>query len=230
MLNRNKRSLFGSIVTILWILLCLFIVRSKWGEAHTLKLNEWGDVFAGFVAPLAFFWFVLSFLQQSEELKQNTKALELQSEELRSSVEHQRAMVEVTRLQVENELEASRQEKARVRHAAQPKFVFLGSGGMHTQGNHQYSLRYQNVGNTASEITILNEPVPPRHSSFRIPSVLRGGILELTLSYNDPKDNVSKLSLYFTDAMGNPGEVHFMLNTDRAGSLDSVPWAEPTNA
>lgn len=220
---KNSRGLLGIIGTLFWFLLCLGIVRSKWNDAHALKLNEWGDVFAGFVAPLAFFWFVLSFLQQSEELKQNTKALELQAEELRASVEHQRSMVEITRLQVENELESSRQERARIRQSAQPKFVFLGCSGLHSGGSHQYTLRYHNVGNTASELSIIVDPMPPRHSSLQVPSVIHDGILEIALTYSETLNWGTKLSIYYLDAMGMPGEYHCFLDPDKGGTINSKP-------
>lgn len=62
--------------------------------------NEFGDFLAGCFAPLAFFWLVLGFFQQGDELRNSVAALHLQGEELRNSVEQQRQLVDVTREQL----------------------------------------------------------------------------------------------------------------------------------
>lgn len=69
---------------------------TDWDTAKSMKFNEWGDFFAGSFAPLAFLWLVIGYFQQGEELSQNTKALEqqeralqLQVDELKQSVEQQ---------------------------------------------------------------------------------------------------------------------------------------------
>ncbi len=62
--------------------------------------NEFGDFLAGAFSPVAFFWLVLGYLQQQKELQQNTKALELQAEELRNSVEQYKEMVAVAKDQL----------------------------------------------------------------------------------------------------------------------------------
>lgn len=53
----------------------------------TIRLNELGDFVAGWVAPLAFFWFILAYYQQKEELKLNTEAISAQKVELQKQVE-----------------------------------------------------------------------------------------------------------------------------------------------
>ena len=58
-----------------------------------VEVNEIGDFVAGAVAPLAFFWFILAYFQQSEEIKANTAALRTQRDEMERQVE---AMAEQT--------------------------------------------------------------------------------------------------------------------------------------
>ena len=65
------------------------LVAIRWGEFQQLSLNELGDFLAGAVGPLALIWLVFGYMQQGEELKQGTKALELQTEELKNSVDQQ---------------------------------------------------------------------------------------------------------------------------------------------
>lgn len=57
-----------------------------------------GEIFfAGFFAPLVFLWLIFGYYQQGKELQQNTKALNLQAEELKNSVEQQEELVKATR-------------------------------------------------------------------------------------------------------------------------------------
>lgn len=76
--------------------------------------NEFGDFLAGAFSPVAFLWLVLGYLQQQKELQQNTRALELQAEELRNSVEQYKEMVAVARDQLvadTTSLAAARRER-----------------------------------------------------------------------------------------------------------------------
>ena len=56
-------------------------------EFRGLDLNEQGDFLAGTFSGLAFLWFVAALVFQSFGLAQNSRALELQANELRNSVE-----------------------------------------------------------------------------------------------------------------------------------------------
>ncbi|WP_339856625.1 hypothetical protein [Roseovarius nubinhibens] len=58
------------------------------------SLNELGDFLAGAFGPLAIFWLVLGFFQQSRELKNNVHALERQSKELEKAAHQQRQLAE----------------------------------------------------------------------------------------------------------------------------------------
>lgn len=62
--------------------------------------NELGDFLAGSFSPLAFLWLVLGYLQQQEELQQNTEALRLQAAELKNSVDQYKEMVSIAREQL----------------------------------------------------------------------------------------------------------------------------------
>ena len=87
-----------------------------------------GDFLAGFFAPLAFFWLILGYLQQGEELQNSTRALQQQAEELRNSVEHQRELVLVTRQQLDSELEVIALAQRDRTEAAKPRFYFEDKG------------------------------------------------------------------------------------------------------
>lgn len=83
-----------SLITILYLwLTCNFIINFE--EFKALDLNEKGDFLAGIFSPLAFLWLVFGYLQQGQELKQNTEALHLQAIELGKNVEAQNELVKL---------------------------------------------------------------------------------------------------------------------------------------
>lgn len=85
------------ILTIGWLALGACIIYFRFESIKEMPLNSIGDFLAGFFSPLAFLWLVIGYFQQGEELKLNTKALELQVHELRLSVEQQQELVAVAR-------------------------------------------------------------------------------------------------------------------------------------
>ena len=56
----NKRKLC-LLVSAIYVII-LFI----WGFSGDLKLNEFGDFFAGFTAPLALTWLIAGYIQQGD--------------------------------------------------------------------------------------------------------------------------------------------------------------------
>lgn len=90
----------GLCLTVLWAGVLLSYALTNWPSMLEMEPNELGDFFAGGFAPLAFFWLVLGFFQQGEELRNSGRALWLQGRELQNSVAQQRDLVEVTRQQL----------------------------------------------------------------------------------------------------------------------------------
>ncbi|MEH6501305.1 hypothetical protein [Halopseudomonas aestusnigri] len=75
------------------------------GEAvklQGLRLNEIGDFFAGVLSPIALFWLILGFFLQSTELHQNSEALKLQAQELKSAAEQQQRIASAQGISLEN--------------------------------------------------------------------------------------------------------------------------------
>ena len=75
--------------TALWLALVFGYVFGHvgWDLFWTGKPSEHGDFFAGAAAPLAFFWLVVGYFQQGAEIRQNTRALRQQAEELKRAAE-----------------------------------------------------------------------------------------------------------------------------------------------
>lgn len=107
---RNRTSI-GVTVTVGWLLVWVpgtFLSCEVLDVCErALTSNEWGDWAAGTFAPIAFLWLVLGYLQQGEELKQNTAALHQQEQalkaqvaELAASVQAQSSLAKATQQQV----------------------------------------------------------------------------------------------------------------------------------
>ncbi len=86
-------SLFVSFIWLGFWALQLYVC---WEETLLLGFNGWGDFFAGISAPLAFFWLVLGYKQQGEELRQNFDASIQQAEELGCAAKQQTILAGIT--------------------------------------------------------------------------------------------------------------------------------------
>ena len=106
-------SIFGIIITAIYIGVILLFRWSSFPQLQTIPLNEFGDFFAGVFGPLMLFWLILGYIQQQKELRQNTAALELQADELKKSVEQHKELVKATREQVQADLKALELEQIR---------------------------------------------------------------------------------------------------------------------
>lgn len=76
----DRKMWLGVVVSVLWLIGWAGIAWHA-GLAN-INLDQWGGFLSGIVAPLAFLWLILGYLQQGEELKLNTRALERQEREL----------------------------------------------------------------------------------------------------------------------------------------------------
>jgi hypothetical protein len=137
-------SIIGILITALYLFGAAYFFDGRLAEIKSLPPNNIGDFLAGVFGPLAILWLILGFFQQGIELRQNTRALELQAEELRHSVDQQKQLVEVSRKQVEAELEVIQFERNRLRESAQPKFVFHGTGAAFSGARARYSSAVKN--------------------------------------------------------------------------------------
>jgi len=97
--NEDELFGFGLWATVAYFLgpVLLLIVFAKWPSG----LNEWGDFLAGAFGPVAFLWLVIGYLQQGKELRNSSKALQRQADELNATVEQHREMVSLSREQVD---------------------------------------------------------------------------------------------------------------------------------
>ncbi len=119
-------------ISIFYFIVLFAALKANWCQAVTMTPNEWGDFLAGSFSGLAFIWLVITFFQQSEELRLNTRALKAQEEELKHQVEETRRLVEQSEKQ-SNAAEGQRQiqqENLALAYQSniQPVIVFYNKG------------------------------------------------------------------------------------------------------
>ena len=94
----------SGIWAVIIIVVLVGLVDFSWSDFKTMKPNEWGDFLAGVFAPLAFFWFVVAFLQQGAELRASVDQFTQQAKSLEATnaLESQKlAMAEWDRIHLE---------------------------------------------------------------------------------------------------------------------------------
>jgi hypothetical protein len=175
-------------------------------DIKNLSPNNIGDFLAGVFGPLATFWLILGFFQQGIELRQNTHALNLQAEELHNSVEQQRNLVEVSRKQMDAELETIRFERDRQVRDARPLFVFHDVNVTLSGGKADYYSSIKNLGNTATNVVFIYEPEIEYSNLAKVFSWIHEQDKRLNWRYKTPQAEYEvKLSISYIDAAGTPG-------------------------
>ncbi|WP_156383713.1 hypothetical protein [Pseudoxanthomonas sp. Root65] len=184
----------------------------QWPELAAADASKIGGFLGGVFSPVAFLWLVLGYFQQGQELRQNTRALELQAEELKHSVQHQAELVEVTRSQLQAEISRLEQEQERLTQAAKPKLRFLSGGASSSGSRIEARLIGQNVGNTAVDVTLAFEPTLQGFSPMRATTWTRGEQKHFTWAYStsDVPESVL-MTVNYVDAAGVPGVSRFRL-------------------
>ncbi|MGE8465280.1 MAG: hypothetical protein ACN6QE_03970 [Pseudomonas putida] len=194
---RKHLGAIGVAITLAYLAVILPMI---WGRADallTMPLNEVGDFLAGAFGPVAFFWLVMGFLQQGEELRlsttalemqadelqQGTKALLLQAEELKNSVEQQSIMAAAATQQIEAqhralEMQRSDRERALLANFTIRTIGFSGGGApgmvvntvnLRNNGNHAYNavLRFSPPLGD-NQMRSLGDRIPDSQTEFSI--------------------------------------------------------------
>ncbi|MDM4766150.1 hypothetical protein [Pelomonas sp. SE-A7] len=190
---KEKRFKVGITLTICWLaVMVAFVGFGLFGYGQLPgKVNEWGDFFAGFFAPLAFLWLVLGYLQQGEELR-------LQAAELKNSVEQQTQLVQETRRQIEQDAEANREERERQHRRAQPVFEYSVLSYADNDTTFEVQCRIANHGMAAREVMLMTEDAEGGDIDLGEFSALpRGAVNQFTVRL--PRAHEIQISISYTD-------------------------------
>lgn len=213
-LLKDKRFALGVALTLAWLLFMAYLLLS---QTRPTELNAWGDFFAGFFAPVAFLWLVLGYLQQGEELRNSADALRLQAQELKNSVGQQGQLVEVSRQQMKQEMEAIQEEREQRREAARPKFVIRSAGSSAGMQGTFHNLQIFNVGNTATDLTVECDPPVGNFRAQAIDLIERNRQAQVLIG--GPDSFATAVSISYRDADGVEGKVLFHLSAKGLGQL-----------
>jgi hypothetical protein len=208
---KGRLSKFGLLATSAWLVVGVLVMVFVADHSQPVKPNEWGDMFAGLFAPVAFLWLVLGFFQQGQELQLSTHALRLQAEELKHSVEQQRELVEVTRQQVLANLDEQERKRAAETEAAQPRFVFSSTGwSSANSGAMAYGVDLRNDGATVNAVQLSFDPAFKLKTQQYIPSIRRDETVKLVWTFPDgfPDAGISIVAV-FLDWQQKEGTHHF---------------------
>jgi hypothetical protein len=150
----DKRYKVGIRVTVAYAVMLGVFAYLKREQMSDMGPNEWGDFLAGAASPLAFLWLVLGYLQQGEELRQNTEALCLQVQELRDSVEQQKALVNATEQQHRFELQKERVRRRIEVVRSQPSFTSSFQALAPVSEKVAFDCFLDNVGMAATKVSV----------------------------------------------------------------------------
>jgi hypothetical protein len=209
--DSNNYRLIGGALTGCWFIVVGVYIWSSGNSLLGLEPNELGDFLAGILGPIGILWLILGFWQQGDELRSSVRALELQSEELRNSVEQQKELVEVARLQFKTEFEELIEERNRRRRAEHPTLHIANHGGQSSGVEMSSTMKLTNLGADCTDVKVLN-------CTSEFPSVLgRTGVLRRDGDYlfkiNHRSDDHQEIHIdvTYTARSGEPGKVQFNL-------------------
>lgn len=225
----GKRTFVGIISTLLYVLIFGLYVNSKW-PSEGMKLNEFGDMLAGFVGPVAFFWLVLGYFQQGEELKANGEALKQQAEELNKSVAEQRAQAEAIKRQVAQDREyyehlriSSEVQQRELLKSQQPILNIASRDTVWAGGILKTTITLRNIGASCTFISAKIHTIDLiKATEYSSRHLETGGSVEiLHLIFN--KRHVSgTISIFYLDAMQRQGRIELRFTNDGDFALRAV--------
>ncbi|WP_082038796.1 hypothetical protein [Vibrio rotiferianus] len=200
-------TIFGICITALYVLAIVFFRWESFGELRTIPLNELGDFLAGVFGPLTIFWLILGYVQQQKELQQNTKALELQANELKRSVEQHKELVKATYEQVQLDKDALELEIIREKKKDLPDIsVVSARKTMGVGTTNHFEVQLKNSGKVASNVQPLFNPPLKQVPEHYIMDFLDTGDVR-SIKWDDDKSGkmpkVLVLNILYTAADGS---------------------------
>ena len=183
----------GWIVTGIYLIGVVVLIYWKRDTLPSLGLNEIGDFLAGAFGPLAFLWLILGFLQQGRELNLSSKALQLQADELKNSVEQQTIMAQAALQQIESQRLSLEFQQREFERSIVPVFRFDvasrdgGSFGVPVSA----VTRLVNSGQEVSQVDIFFEPDIGGNNKFFVPIARSNSSQDLVFSFMWPNADIT---------------------------------------
>lgn len=213
-LHAHKLFRWGAIASITYVVgmagYAWYVRDGMW----QMKPDQFATFLSGVFAPLAFLWLVLGFRQQGDELQNSARALWLQGEELRNSVEQQRQLVEVSREQLSSEVTARQRAEEEASRSAQPILVMPGVGGSWSGQTQDLRFLINTAGPTCSKVEVhLDDAVVHRRAVFA-----EGEGIEFRKRYESPRDvEPCIVRIVYTDFRGGRRSQSFSVPINETG-------------
>lgn len=216
----------GIISTIVYLIFISWLIGDRFTQLNTMKLNEIGDFCAGVFGPITFFWLILGFIMQSEELKQSSEALKLQASELKNSVEQQKEMVKVTTLQFERELEKEHLREKAMIQSSQPIFDFVKAESFsNSSGKVTYGFTLRNSGHSVTNVKVsLPTDYELAQNSHKIWDDSVSISFNLSFMNTNTPRNIN-IEFSFTDGQRINRTSNYMLQIDGTGT-NKLLWSK----
>jgi hypothetical protein len=218
------RTSIALIITVAWIAGVIWYVSQNLQRFSQMEPNAFGDFFAGVFSPLAFTWLVIGYFQQGEDLKLNTAALRLQAEELKKSVAHQEALVEVTRDELRILSEKQKIDSERELREMQPYFKLVPDSYGVSNGK-VGDIRYKlyNEGPRAETVSVTSDASKIETSAPK--SLSDSEHISISLWFNPPVESFH-VDASYVDLLGNYHVKRFRIFVTSGGLPVSVSDAD----
>jgi hypothetical protein len=208
-------AVIGISITLIYSALLGWLVKSKWKAFQALELNTLGDFCAGAFGPLAILWLVLGYFQQGIELRQNSKALDLQAKELANAVDQYKQLVEEARAQREFDIHVHERAEAqqveferRNRGQVQPKFKVRNKSINIADMEGPPRLVISNEGYMCSDVVLSVEGEPVKIEPNEWHKFDKDIEEAITLIFPRPLDHTPRtLTLRYLDQFGKPATI-----------------------
>lgn len=218
----NMLRYVGFAITAIWIIALVSYGFSNIQRMQELRPNELADFAAGAFAPLAFLWLVLGFFQQGEELRYSGRALWLQGEELRNSVEQQRELVSVTREQLKFENEVLQQQREEHARNAQPKLELRQGGNQGGGPGHRlHDFHMTNHGRPCTDVKIRIVGEPELQAGMALFQTGQQLTFRRELPLGGPSE--FEVSVSYLDERLITGNAGFRVFGDGPYSIEAIP-------
>jgi len=191
----SLRTLLALISTAVYLYFFTATVLFRVDELFSLPLNELGDFLAGAFGPLALAWLVFGYFQQGTELKQGTRALLLQADELKSSVEQQTEMVESQKLSLSNH-----------ERSLEPLLKLTHNGSRELEGDNYDSFTLKNLGHYCESIEVEVTIAEVTRHGFTLQPLFSG---DSSGFYADLNENDAEINIKYKRINGSSGAQAF---------------------
>ncbi len=217
--NANRLLTWGLILSGLYISALAIYAAFVWQAMLKMTPDQTATFLSGMFAPLAFLWLVLGFKQQGDELQNSARALWLQGEELRNSVEQQRQLVNVARDQLSADYSKALAAEEEAERASQP-FLTASVGGAYMGEECKFNFYIINAGPSCTDARLyLNGQAFASQPLFKAEDRLGSSTGNIQTTQVAP----ALLRIEYTDLRGRRRAQEFSVDIDPTGGPNERP-------